>query len=118
MRISDWSSDVCSSDLPGSRPPAFSACGPVRIAAAAAPPIRSRSLAMGQSVVALGAQWGDEGKGKIVDLLPQDIGAVVPFEGGHTAGHTLVFGGKQTVLHLIPSRLLRAPALSLTSTQL
>ena len=45
---------------------------------------------MGQSVVILGAQWGDEGKGKIVDLLTQDIGAVVRFQGGHNAGHTLV----------------------------
>ncbi len=47
---------------------------------------------MGQSVVVLGAQWGDEGKGKIVDLLTQDIGAVVRFQGGHNAGHTLVIG--------------------------
>ena len=63
---------------------------------------------MGQSVVVLGAQWGDEGKGKIVDLLTQDIGAVVRFQGGHNAGHTLVIGGKKTVLHLIPSGILRA----------
>ena len=62
---------------------------------------------MGQSVVVLGAQWGDEGKGKIVDLLTQDIGAVVRFQGGHNAGHTLVIGGKKTVLHLIPSGILR-----------
>ena len=61
---------------------------------------------MGQSVVVLGAQWGDEGKGKIVDLLTQDIGAVVRFQGGHNAGHTLVIGGKKTVLHLIPSGIL------------
>src|SRR5690606_17479822 len=85
----------------------------VPIAAAAAPPIRSRSLAMGQSVVVLGAQWGDEGKGKIVDLLTQDIGAVVRFQGGHNAGHTLVIGGKKTVLHLIPSGILRDDALCL-----
>src|SRR3546814_3374741 len=83
------------------------------MAAAAAPPIRSRSLAMGQSVVVLGAQWGDEGKGKIVDLLTQDIGAVVRFQGGHNAGHTLVIGGKKTVLHLIPSGILRDDALCL-----
>src|SRR5688572_26268328 len=73
---------------------------------ATAPSIR-RSSAMGQSVVVLGAQWGDEGKGKIVDLLTQDIGAVVRFQGGHNAGHTLVIGGKKTVLHLIPSGILR-----------
>lgn len=57
---------------------------------------------MGQSVVVLGAQWGDEGKGKIVDLLTEEIGAVVRFQGGHNAGHTLVINGKKTVLHLIP----------------
>ena len=62
---------------------------------------------MGKNVVILGAQWGDEGKGKIVDLLTQDIGAVVRFQGGHNAGHTLVIGGKKTVLHLIPSGILR-----------
>ena len=68
---------------------------------------------MGKSVVILGAQWGDEGKGKIVDLLTQDIGAVVRFQGGHNAGHTLVIGGKKTVLHLIPSGILREDALCL-----
>jgi adenylosuccinate synthase len=68
---------------------------------------------MGQSVVVLGAQWGDEGKGKIVDLLTQEIGAVVRFQGGHNAGHTLVIGGKKTVLHLIPSGILRPDALCL-----
>ena len=62
---------------------------------------------MGQSVVVLGAQWGDEGKGKIVDLLTEEIGAVVRFQGGHNAGHTLVINGKKTVLHLIPSGILR-----------
>ncbi|HEY9400404.1 MAG TPA: adenylosuccinate synthase [Luteimonas sp.] len=61
---------------------------------------------MGQSVVVLGAQWGDEGKGKIVDLLTQRVGAVARFQGGHNAGHTLVIGGKKTVLHLIPSGIL------------
>ena len=66
---------------------------------------------MGQSVVVLGAQWGDEGKGKIVDLLTQDIGGVVRFQGGPNAGHTLVIGGKKTVLHLIPSGILREDAL-------
>ncbi|MEZ0470553.1 adenylosuccinate synthase [Luteimonas salinilitoris] len=68
---------------------------------------------MGQSVVVLGAQWGDEGKGKIVDLLTERIGAVVRFQGGHNAGHTLVIGGKKTVLHLIPSGILRKDALCL-----
>ena len=68
---------------------------------------------MGQSVVVLGAQWGDEGKGKIVDLLTTDIGAVVRFQGGHNAGHTLVINGKKTVLHLIPSGILRDDALCL-----
>jgi adenylosuccinate synthase len=68
---------------------------------------------VGQSVVVLGAQWGDEGKGKIVDLLTREIGAVVRFQGGHNAGHTLVIGGKKTVLHLIPSGILREDALCL-----
>lgn len=68
---------------------------------------------MGQSVVVLGAQWGDEGKGKIVDLLTEDIGAVVRFQGGHNAGHTLVINGRKTVLHLIPSGILRPHALCL-----
>ena len=68
---------------------------------------------MGQSVVVLGAQWGDEGKGKIVDLLTEEIGAVVRFQGGHNAGHTLVIGGRKTVLHLIPSGILREGALCL-----
>jgi adenylosuccinate synthase len=61
---------------------------------------------MGQSVVVLGAQWGDEGMGKIVDLLTEQVGAVARFQGGHNAGHTLVIGGKKTVLHLIPSGIL------------
>jgi adenylosuccinate synthase len=68
---------------------------------------------MGQSVVVLGAQWGDEGKGKIVDLLTERVGAVVRFQGGHNAGHTLVIGGKKTVLHLIPSGILRPDTLCL-----
>ena len=68
---------------------------------------------MGKSVVILGAQWGDEGKGKIVDLLTEQVGAVARFQGGHNAGHTLVIGGKKTVLHLIPSGILRDDALCL-----
>jgi adenylosuccinate synthase len=68
---------------------------------------------MGKSVVILGAQWGDEGKGKIVDLLTERVGAVARFQGGHNAGHTLVIGGKKTVLHLIPSGILRDGTLCL-----
>ncbi len=62
---------------------------------------------MGKNVVVLGTQWGDEGKGKIVDLLTDQAAAVVRYQGGHNAGHTLVVGGKKTVLHLIPSGILR-----------
>jgi adenylosuccinate synthase len=62
---------------------------------------------MGKNVVVVGTQWGDEGKGKIVDLLTDRAAAVVRFQGGHNAGHTLVIGGKKTVLHLIPSGILR-----------
>ncbi len=62
---------------------------------------------MAKNVVVLGTQWGDEGKGKIVDLLTDRAQAVVRFQGGHNAGHTLVIEGKQTVLHLIPSGILR-----------
>ena len=63
---------------------------------------------MGKNVVVLGTQWGDEGKGKIVDLLTDQAAAVVRFQGGHNAGHTLVIDGEKTVLHLIPSGILRA----------
>ncbi|PID45110.1 MAG: adenylosuccinate synthase [Proteobacteria bacterium] len=62
---------------------------------------------MGKSVVVLGTQWGDEGKGKIVDLLTENATGVVRFQGGHNAGHTLVIKGEKTVLHLIPSGILR-----------
>lgn len=62
---------------------------------------------MGKNVVVLGSQWGDEGKGKIVDLLTDRAAAVVRFQGGHNAGHTLVIGETKTVLHLIPSGILR-----------
>jgi len=55
----------------------------------------------------VGTQWGDEGKGKIVDLLTEKANGVVRFQGGHNAGHTLIIGGKKTVLHLIPSGILR-----------
>ena len=62
---------------------------------------------MSKSVVVLGSQWGDEGKGKIVDLLTDRAGIVVRFQGGHNAGHTLVINGIKTALHLIPSGILR-----------
>jgi adenylosuccinate synthase len=62
---------------------------------------------MGKNVVVVGTQWGDEGKGKIVDLLTDRAAAVVRFQGGHNAGHTLVIRGEKTVLHLIPSGILR-----------
>ncbi len=62
---------------------------------------------MGKYVVVIGTQWGDEGKGKIVDLLTERVSAVVRFQGGHNAGHTLVIDGRKTVLHLIPSGILR-----------
>jgi adenylosuccinate synthase len=62
---------------------------------------------MGRNVVVIGTQWGDEGKGKIVDLLTDKADAVVRFQGGHNAGHTLVIQGRKTVLHLIPSGILR-----------
>ena len=62
---------------------------------------------MGKNVVVIGTQWGDEGKGKLVDLLTEHAEGVVRFQGGHNAGHTLVIDGKKTVLHLIPSGILR-----------
>ncbi len=62
---------------------------------------------MGKNVVVIGTQWGDEGKGKLVDLLTDYTAAVVRFQGGHNAGHTLVIEGKTTILHLIPSGVLR-----------
>ena len=60
-----------------------------------------------RNVVVIGTQWGDEGKGKIVDWLTDRAQGVVRFQGGHNAGHTLVIDGKKTVLHLIPSGILR-----------
>jgi len=61
---------------------------------------------MNNGIAILGAQWGDEGKGKIVDLLTEKCDAVVRFQGGHNAGHTLVVDGKTTILHLVPSGIL------------
>jgi adenylosuccinate synthase len=66
---------------------------------------------MGKNVVVIGTQWGDEGKGKVVDWLTEHAQGVVRFQGGHNAGHTLVIGGRKTVLRLIPSGILR-PAVS------
>lgn len=62
---------------------------------------------MSKNIIILGSQWGDEGKGKIVDLLTEEVPCVVRFQGGHNAGHTLVIQGQKTVLHLIPSGILR-----------
>jgi adenylosuccinate synthase len=70
-------------------------------------------MQMGKNVVVIGTQWGDEGKGKVVDLLTDRAAAVVRFQGGHNAGHTLVIDGQKTVLHLIPSGILRANVLCL-----
>ena len=55
------------------------------------------------NVAIIGAQWGDEGKGKVVDLFTQNADIIVRFQGGNNAGHTLVVNGKKTVLHLVPS---------------
>ena len=65
---------------------------------------------MSKKVIVVGTQWGDEGKGKIVDLLTETANVVVRFQGGHNAGHTLVINGEKTVLHLIPSGILRDDA--------
>jgi adenylosuccinate synthase len=62
---------------------------------------------VGRNVVVIGTQWGDEGKGKILDVLAHRAHAVVRFQGGHNAGHTLVIGDRKTILHLIPSGILR-----------
>ena len=68
---------------------------------------------VGKNVIIIGTQWGDEGKGKVVDLLTDKVEAVVRFQGGHNAGHTLVINGEKTVLHLIPSGILRENVLCL-----
>jgi len=68
---------------------------------------------MGKNIVVLGTQWGDEGKGKIVDLLTDRVAAVARFQGGHNAGHTLNIRGKKTILRLIPSGILREDVLCL-----
>src|SRR3982750_2124680 len=63
---------------------------------------------MAKNVVVIGSQWGDEGKGKVVDWLTDKVQGVVRFQGGHNAGHTLVINGKKTILRLIPSGILHA----------
>ena len=63
---------------------------------------------MGKSVIVVGTQWGDEGKGKVVDLLTDKADLVVRFQGGHNAGHTVIVNENKTVLHLIPSGVLRS----------
>ncbi|MGD8828543.1 MAG: adenylosuccinate synthetase, partial [Gammaproteobacteria bacterium] len=68
---------------------------------------------MGKNVVVIGTQWGDEGKGKVVDLLTDRAAAVTRFQGGHNAGHTLVIDGEKTILRLIPSGILREHVLCL-----
>jgi adenylosuccinate synthase len=68
---------------------------------------------MGRFVIVIGTQWGDEGKGKFVDLLTERARAVARFQGGHNAGHTLVIGGRKTILSLIPSGILRDGVLCL-----
>ncbi|VFP82854.1 adenylosuccinate synthase [Candidatus Erwinia haradaeae] len=67
---------------------------------------------MSKNVVVLGTQWGDEGKGKIVDLLTEWAQYVVRYQGGHNAGHTLMINGKKTILHLIPSGILHKNVIS------
>jgi hypothetical protein len=62
-----------------------------------------KQLNIGRNVVVIGTQWGDEGKGKVVDWLTDHAQGVVRFQGGHNAGHTLIIGGKKTILRLIPS---------------
>ena len=62
---------------------------------------------MAKNVVVIGTQWGDEGKGKVVDWLTDHADGVVRFQGGHNAGHTLVINGRKTILRLIPSGILR-----------
>ena len=62
---------------------------------------------MNKNIFLVGTHWGDEGKGKIVDVLTENASACVRFQGGHNAGHTLLIGGKKIILHLIPSGILR-----------
>ena len=66
-------------------------------------PSQTSSAKRGRNVVVIGTQWGDEGKGKVVDWLTDHAAGVVRFQGGHNAGHTLIIGNKKTILRLIPS---------------
>src|SRR5438445_12156306 len=68
---------------------------------------RSNSLKKGNTAVVVGAQWGDEGKGKIVDVLSESYSVVARYAGGHNAGHTVIIGGKKFVLQLVPCGVLR-----------
>src|SRR6478752_5472704 len=70
-------------------------------------PLFSMNKTTGRNVVVVGTQWGDEGKGKLVDWLTEMAQGVVRFQGGHNAGHTLVINGVKTALHLIPSGIMR-----------
>lgn len=70
--------------------------------------VRDMNSTKGRNVVVVGTQWGDEGKGKLVDWLTESAQGVVRFQGGHNAGHTLVINGVKTALHLIPSGIMRA----------
>jgi len=74
----------------------------------AQPTAQTGAAARGRNVVVVGTQWGDEGKGKIVDWLTDHAQGVVRFQGGHNAGHTLIIGGRKTILRLIPSGIMRA----------
>ena len=65
------------------------------------------NITRGRHVVVVGTQWGDEGKGKLVDWLTETATGVIRFQGGHNAGHTLVINGVKTALHLIPSGIMR-----------
>ena len=65
------------------------------------------------SIFLVGTHWGDEGKGKIVDVLSENAKACIRFQGGHNAGHTLVINNEKTILHLIPSGILRDDCLSI-----
>src|SRR5581483_11507157 len=69
---------------------------------------RSRPLKKGKTAVIVGAQWGDEGKGKIVDVLSENFSVVARYAGGHNAGHTVIINGKKFVLQLVPCGVLRA----------
>ena len=68
------------------------------------------------NVIVIGAQWGDEGKGKIVDLLTDQFDIVARYQGGHNAGHTVMINGQQFILHLIPSGILRGNRMCIIGT--